>query len=625
MKYLKVANEDQYFVSKDQYIDSIFDKLPSNAIINKGRCGIGGTTLEIETNRDSIIVVPTIGVINSKCSDDSGYIDEVYKSKPKIFGIYGQISEDKLIAILEDQHPIRKIFTTPAGLRKLMECGYDKELIKQNWFLLLDEYHTSATDAFRNDILIPFDYFWIFPEENRAMISATPYKFSDPRISELKVYDIKITEKLGTVDILHTESVSDCLGYFLRNADQLDGNLHVFFNSVNEIANILRAYDVSYRASIYIANKEANMVKLDELRCRFHHKPSEENFSKINFYTSRYFEGWDLIDKNPTVIIVTDTKIATTKLGIRNKAFQAVGRSRNPIDRIIHITDHRNKKERETFKEIKRQHIKRAKSVVKGYNSHVKDSTNENFKVDKLQKEAAEKYSIIDKVNNTANYNSYLIDQFINQEYCDQDYNHIDYIKQAWEKMNFETKPFLLNPDIPKDGKLSPMASKIKYTVDMLEIIENNSEALLVNRYSEIKELLSENAIEWIDAYHIIGKNAIIDTKYSATKIRKLVIEEHNLEQEGELKKRILALFPKGTYSNDSVKSILHRLNTELGIKNPDGIYKPGKIKDLEKYFKIKPDGTSIKIGREKYEAEFGRYIFTVDGEEIRKRGFRVY
>ena len=451
-------------ISIDQYIDSIFDKLPSNAIINKGRCGIGGTTLEIDTLRDSIIVVPTIGVIDSKCSDYNGYIDDKYNSKPKIFGIKGAVSKDKLIAILEDKHPVKKIFTTPSGLRKLMECGIDKKLIKKNWFLLLDEYHTSATDAFRHDIVIPFDYFWDFPKENRAMISATPYHFSDPRFSELDVYDIKIKEKLGTIELIHTKSVLSCLSYVLRNPDQFNGNIHIFFNSVNEIANAIRTNQINYNVSIYVAPNDKNRDKLDELRQRLFEKPSPENFSRINFYTSRYFEGWDLVDENPTIILVTDTGITTTKLGIRNKAFQALGRSRNPIDRIIHITNHRGKEEFVSFEEIKRQTIAKGESVNDLYNQHVNDATNDTFTIENLSREACEKYARIDKNTNLAQYNSYLVDQIINEEYCDQDYNHIDHIVNGWKSMNYETKILFFDiPKIPSDYRKAPLVHKRCY------------------------------------------------------------------------------------------------------------------------------------------------------------------
>lgn len=42
--------------------------IPANSIFYKGRCGIGGTTMEIEHKRHSIIVVPNKSPIPCKCT-----------------------------------------------------------------------------------------------------------------------------------------------------------------------------------------------------------------------------------------------------------------------------------------------------------------------------------------------------------------------------------------------------------------------------------------------------------------------------------------------------------------------------------------------------------------------------
>lgn len=610
-------------VSINQYLDSIFEKIPSNALINKGRCGIGGTTLEIETPRHSIIVVPTKGIIDNKCKNKDGEVDTTYKIKPKIFGVMGKIKSAKLVSIFQDKHPVKKIFTTPTGLKKIMECGYSKELIEENWFLLYDEFHTAITDSFRDDILIPFDFFWDFPKENRAMISATPYFFSDERFSELDLYHIKIKEKLGTIEVIHTESVTNCLHYILTNTTEFKGNIHIFFNSVTAIANALRTAQINYGASVYIAETEKNMDKLDELALQFFDKPTKENISKINFYTSRYFEGWDLIDEIPTIVLVTDTGITTTKLGIPNKAFQAVGRSRNPVERIIHITNHLNKKERQSFEDIQKQNMVRAHSVIKSYNQHSNDSITKGFDIDKQMEEICEKYANISV--GFAEYNSYLADQFINQEYCNQDYNHIDYIREAWESMNYDVKDVLFDaPEIPKTYSKSSMANKIRWAISCFDFFNRDKDRFFINRYDEVKVGMPREAIEWIDACKTLGKAAIEGVGYKPAEIKKLMIKAHNLKMEPEKRIMVHDAFPSGKYQLEKIKAEFHRINTELGIKDSKGEYKAGSSKELYSYFEIIPKGNQARKGCFG-QAKFGKYTFSIDGVVVRKSGVEFY
>lgn len=611
-------------VSKNQYLDSIWDKLPSNAIINKGRCGIGGTTLEIETFRDSIIVVPTISIINSKCNNKDGEVNPNYKTTPKIFGVMGNVDKAELVSIFEDEHPVKKIFTTPAGLRKLMKCGYSQELIRENWFLLLDECHTAITDSFRTDILIPFDYFWDFPKKNRAMISATPYEFSDPRILEMDTIKIEIKEKLGTIEIINAKNINNCLHDIFQNPDAFKGNIHIFLNSVTEIAQVIRVAQMKKLYSIYTADSKENMVRLDELQIHYFEQPTLENVSKFNFYTSRYFEGWDLLDENPTIIIVTDLSINTTKLGIRNKAFQAIGRARTSPDRILHITNHRNIKEKLDIDEIKRRIAKRAKSVIENYNKHKTDSITNEFDTDEQLTDACKKYATFD-ANNSAFYNSYLVDQFINLDFCDQDYNHIDYIHDAWLYMNYETKDILYDPpEIPTGFKKFSRANKIRVIVGALELFERNKDSYLINRQSTLaKYITSVDAPEWIDAYNILGKAAIEKVEYSPTAIKELLIEDHNAKMEAQKTAMVRDLFLPGVYTIKEVTTNLYSINQKLSIKDPKGKYKSDRKEELFKYFKIRTDKS--KRDRSQYEAEFGKITFTINGVKVRKLGFGVY
>ena len=49
---------------------------------------------------------------------------------------------------------------------------------------------------------------------------------------------------------------------------------------------------------------------------------------KINFYTCKYFEGWDMYDEQATLILVTNIHRMHTKVGIADKGAQFFGRLR---------------------------------------------------------------------------------------------------------------------------------------------------------------------------------------------------------------------------------------------------------------------------------------------------------
>ena len=46
--------------SEHRYLSELMDFLPGNCILNKGMCGCGGTTLELTSKRNSLILVPML-------------------------------------------------------------------------------------------------------------------------------------------------------------------------------------------------------------------------------------------------------------------------------------------------------------------------------------------------------------------------------------------------------------------------------------------------------------------------------------------------------------------------------------------------------------------------------------
>ena len=72
-----------------QYLSDVMQEIPTNCILSKRIPGCGATTLELETDRNSIIVVPNVPVIISKCN-----------KFPNLLGVYEKVDLHQIIKYL---------------------------------------------------------------------------------------------------------------------------------------------------------------------------------------------------------------------------------------------------------------------------------------------------------------------------------------------------------------------------------------------------------------------------------------------------------------------------------------------------------------------------------------------
>jgi hypothetical protein len=56
-------------LAKGQYLSDVMNEIPSDCILSKRIPGCGATTLELNADRNSIIIVPNVPVIISKCGN----------------------------------------------------------------------------------------------------------------------------------------------------------------------------------------------------------------------------------------------------------------------------------------------------------------------------------------------------------------------------------------------------------------------------------------------------------------------------------------------------------------------------------------------------------------------------
>lgn len=562
--------------------------IPSNAIINKGRCGVGGTYLEIIAERNSIIVVPTNAIIDDKCFVKN-------KLRPNYYIVRGAFDEDDFVDLrlfIESDKPNKKIFSTPEGLRKIATCGADEKKTYKDWFLLFDEAHTPISDNYRKNILDAFQFFFNF--ENRALISATPFRFSDPRFQKMDVYNIRFKGFVNRIKIINTNNVLTMLYSMLKDDRVYPGRVHIFLNSVMEISNVInRAELKSY--SIYCKGDRKNINKLDRLHTHMFNNPSHLNFSKFNFYTSKYFEGWDLNDANSTMIVVSNYKTLTLKSGVSNKCVQAAGRNRMYSKQVFHLTNSRLLDQFKPVEEIQSAITETVGNTVKKYNEHIHEANELCFAHDGKFEALAKDYADIHYRSKLAKLNTFKIDQFVNQEYSNQEFNHVAFIIEAWKNAFYKVEhEDLLIPCLPDNIAEKNITEKVKATVKLLDAMHSSTGLVLDVISSLLKEIPLEKE-DIIAAYNEIGPNRMEEFGYRMKVITREVIESKNEKAKFLIKK---------AYSNrvggkfmviKDIRTILDGFYEAYELRNPgNGKVKSANARDLETLFGKRAQATKV-------------------------------
>ncbi len=559
-------------------MSSIFPKgLPVNAFINKGRCGIGGTTLEIkDKSRTTLLVVPNISILKSKMMAKNA--DE----RPDYI-IFGGVSRPEVVNIVKELRKGEKIMCTPEATRKIVRAAKSVnrwEEMKQEWFLLLDECHTFITEEYRKDILAPFDYFWEF--KNKSIISATPYYFSDKRFYSLDLHEVTFTEKLGKITLMNAVSVDGTLNYILNNTDQAQGNIHIFYNSVTAIRDAVIRSEIA-DCNIFCANDKdnSNIEKLGDLAKFFVEEPKTDIYKKVNFYTCKYFEGWDLYDEGATIILVTDRYKPYTKIGVGSKGKQAIGRLRNSGEQFMHITNHEKEKVKITLEEFKTEYLKEANTLIDANNSHIRQSKFGKFKGNDM----LHKFADVEDETKLATLNRMKLDQQINESANNEIYKHIDFIKEDWEKAFFEVEvqysPFKLESKTTIERKSG--ATKLKQ--DYLEILEFRREHGGSSWFyfgEPLDQQINKTNPLAFKAANLLDPQTMEEHKWNLKKIEQLVIVKSNEDAYIKLQKLAKRIFnkkqgrPDNFHFNSEVTEKLRTLFVDLEIRDP----KTGRIRE---------------------------------------------
>lgn len=564
---------------EDSFKVAFPDKLiPSNSYLDKSKTGLGMTYAEFHADRHSIIVIPYTSIIEMKV--------KAYKHKQPL-KIMDNVKPKAIEKYLNSDLKYKKLVTTPESFKKIIDAAIaigKLDWLYKEFFCLLDEAHCYAVEAFRKYILLPFEYFWNFT--NKALGTATYFPYSDLRFKKLTLYKITYDKPFGKITIVDHEDPKAILNNFLTHPEKFPGNVHIFYNSVREIEKVIRVAGIK-KYNIYCRDDGRNHRTLGDSASHFKHEPHVEDYEKFNFYSARYYDGWDLLDDDKaTIILVTDVKVEHSLVGIPYNGFQAVGRLRKVLPhKIYHVTNNFSKEDKDvrSFDHISRNWYYQADSHAKYYNEFKHRALQDGMEEKDLTWTLANPFCKFKVATNEAFIYPMMIDQHICQEYSIEGYSNIGTIEQHWKEMNYETEVTRQENLKPLVIKGVPKSTVNRQVIELIEEYTTHPEKYSYTQADIIISKLRDRFKDLLIAYKLFKKEGLERLGYDDKATKAALVKHSNVNKECELKARAKAAVKLNSpYTTDSITVKLQKIYDDLDICTPNGKRKKVKASDIE-------------------------------------------
>ena len=555
-------------LNKGQYLSDVIRQIPTNSILSKSIPGCGATTLELNTYRNSIILVPNVPVINSKC--------QKYKN---LLGVYEKVTVGEIAQYLHE-HKLYKTMTTPESFPKVKKaCELCDLNIYTDFFLLDDECHQLIKDVdYRADIVLPMDDFFQF--EHKALVSATPIKFSDPRFKDFKTIEISAEyDYQQKIQVVHTYSIARTVREYLEN--HKNNKVCIFFNSVDGIYSIMKQFGMLNNATVYCAPKSRTKLKSEHDFTNAYNVWSAKTMKQYNFFTGRFYTAFDLeLDYKPNLLMITDPNLSPyTMLDVDTDCIQICGRFRNGISSATHIYRTDEEIVAKTRDELEWEisaHEYAYNTIQTFYNSS--DSRESRFAFG----EALETLPFRKYLYPNLTKNWFAIDNAINEKLVESRYKYRGQVKLWYNDCHFFIPTFEDKPYGKNDEKLKIVEAgrstkdKRRRMVQFLSEIEDPDSEYAMDFRNEIRKI--DPFI--VEAFELLGRKRIEELEYN----QRAIAEEMILVQrKGNKVVRIIknSFIVGRAYTNDYITKELKRIFDMVHI-HPE---KPIKGTMINDYF----------------------------------------
>lgn len=571
-------------IRENQYLEEVMPQIESNTNLAKKFPGIGATHLEIKSKRNSLLIEPNVPVIQGKC--------EKHKEEFNLFGVYEGVSVNKIIQYLKEPHEFHKVMTTPESFHKVklaaQQIGMD---IYSYFFCVIDESHLLVKDVdYREDIILPINDFFKFKQ--KALISATPIEFSDPRFIEQGFRtvcvdaDFDYRKKITTV---HTNNTFQEIDSYLK---EHNAPICFFANLVDYNYSLIKQLKKEDESAIFCAPKSKLKLKNELNFANAYSEWKASRMKKYNFFTGRFFNAFDLeLDYKPHVIMITDLKAsAYTMLDINTDCVQIAGRFRNGSDSLTHIYTTDKNLPTPSKDEIRTSlgaHEHAYKTIHTFYDSASSKMEQKAFG------EAMRSLPYNKLLNPDGNKNYFAIDNYINEKLVTASYNDSNKIEDLYYSNNMFIPscrgliyPYEIEHLKLVSSKITTKEKRIKIVSILSEIVEPLTEYDMdfINEIRKIDPIL-------VEAYEELGIEAIREANYSEKKMKEaLILNQMKCNSTVQLIKNSFRIGYK--YKCSKIVAELNRIFEILKI-HPN---KPIRGETIKHYF----DADPCKIGKKR-------------------------
>ena len=334
-------------------------------VLNKGRCGNGGTTGFINYARDHckglLVSVPNRSIVMSKEAESKRKDDDLCC----VYGGAENIDKDRHIRVCTwDKTESVEDYPDWGFVNGIDFMAATLEELNRVWagsLLVVDEYHKLIADSSYRSVCGEMVEHIITTDSNVMLMSATPdYEFIEflrmfsgkevetynvqyddegfdkkgcalkwmDRPKGLRLYDI-VMEVVDKARMMR-EEFKECSAKVRNSVNQVI----FFYNSVKEISHLVNNMPDTSDVEVLCAKTEKN-----ELTCPCYSEQFSEN-KLIHFMTSAYFTGMDATGYIDKIVFIGGNSLFF--LSYSNKDIkQAIGRARNGNNGVFVIPDGR--------------------------------------------------------------------------------------------------------------------------------------------------------------------------------------------------------------------------------------------------------------------------------------------
>ena len=557
-------------LNKDQYLSDVIRQIPTNSIISKRIPGCGATTLELNTYRNSIILVPNVPVIQSK-----------EKKEPYPKGVYEDVTVSEVVTYLKEN--IRyKIMTTPESFGKIkVACEKCNINIYSEFFLLMDECHQLVKDVdYRNFIVLPMADFFKF--KNKAMVSATPLGFSDPRLKKFETLEVRADyDYQQEITVINAYNTTKAIGEYLESHQ--NGTVCFFVNSITQIYSIMKHFKLLEDSTVYCAPKSVTKLKEGYDFTNAYKEWSAETMKRYNFFTGRFFSAFDLeLTYKPDLVMITDPYLSPyTMLDVDTDCIQICGRFRYGISSATHIY----RVNSEICVKSKEQVEQDIHDLEIGYNTLRRYYKNADSREDRMAfGQVIDIHPFRKYLYSDLTKNWFRIDCKVNEVLVEGKYKSELTVTDWYNDCHYFTPTFEVCNSDENDEKM---------VIIMSARTVRDKRKKMVEILSQFEQPLSENAFDFInkirkidplivEAFEKLGRKEIEEQNYNQQRINeKLILKQRKGNRAIRLIKNSFKV--GNSYTNDYIKDELTRIFDMLEI-HPERTVKGSMIKD---YFQV--------------------------------------